>query len=79
MKVIVKYFAIYKEMTGVREEAFEVERGKSINELLGIIIKKYNFKNQDNMVVSLNHEYIKTDVKLKDGDEVAIMMPSSGG
>jgi len=79
MKVIVKYFAIYKETTGVREEAFELDRGKSINELLNIIIKKYNFKDQDSIVVSLNHDYIKKDVKLKDGDEVAIMMPTSGG
>ena len=79
MKVIVKYFASFKEMTGIPEEAFELERGKSINELLDTIIKKYKFKNQTNMVVSLNHDYIKTDVKLKDGDEVAIMMPSSGG
>ena len=47
MKIIVKYFAIYKETTGVREEAFELDRGKSINELLNIIIKKYNFKDQD--------------------------------
>lgn len=79
MKVIVKYFASFKETAGVPEETFELEMGKSINDLLGIIIKKYSFKDQDNMVVSLNHDYIKTDVKLKDGDEVAIMMPSSGG
>lgn len=79
MKVIVKYFAIYKEMTGTHEEAIDLESGKSINELLDIIIKKYNLKNQDNMLVSLNHDYIKKDVKLKDGDEVAIMVPTSGG
>ncbi len=79
MKVIVKYFASFKETAGVPEETIEIEKGKSINDLLGIIIKKYSFKDQDNMVVSLNHDYIKTDVKLKDGDEVAIMMPSSGG
>lgn len=79
MKVIVKYFAFFKEATGIPEELIEVNNGKTINDLLGIIIKKYNLEKNDNMVISLNHEYIKENVKLNEGDEVAIMIPSSGG
>jgi len=79
MKVTVKYFAFFRERTGVSDETFYIEKGKSINDLLDIIIKKYNFNRGNEFVVSLNHEYIKSDVKLNEGDEVAIMMPSSGG
>ena len=56
-----------------------MDNGKSITDLLDIVIEKYNFKREGNIVVSLNHNYSKTDAELNDGDEVAIMLPSSGG
>jgi len=79
MKVKVKYFAFFKEATGISEEIIEVDNDKTIGYLLEIITKKYNLESNSNMVISLNHEYIKENVKLNEGDEVAIMIPSSGG
>jgi molybdopterin synthase sulfur carrier subunit len=79
MKVIVKYFAFFKELTGKVQEYIEIENGKTTNDLLEIIMAKYNLKDNVNKVIALNQEYIKTDAPLNDGDEVAIMMPSSGG
>lgn len=79
MKVIVKYFAFFKEITSKAQESIQIEKGKTTKDLLEIIMKKYNLKDNVNIVIALNHEYIKTDVLLKDGDEVAIMLPSSGG
>lgn len=79
MKILVKYFASYKERTGINQEYVYIDCGKSINDLLDILIDKYNFKRENNLVVSLNHNYSKTDAELKDGDEVALMIPSSGG
>ncbi|NMC59860.1 MAG: MoaD/ThiS family protein [Candidatus Methanofastidiosa archaeon] len=79
MNVTVKYFAYFKEITGLSEEDIQLESGSSLKDLLDIITKKYNFKKEKNMVMSINHDYAKTDVKLKEGDEVAIMLPTSGG
>lgn len=79
MKILVKYFAAFKELTGKTQESIQIEKGKTTKDLLEIIMKKYNFKDNVNIVIALNQEYIKTDTLLKDGDEVAIMMPSSGG
>jgi MoaD family protein len=79
MKILVKYFASFKELTGKTQESIQIEKGKTTKDLLEIIMKKYNFKDNVNIVIALNQEYIKTDTLLKDGDEVAIMMPSSGG
>ncbi|MEN6378078.1 MAG: MoaD/ThiS family protein [Methanofastidiosum sp.] len=79
MKILVKYFASFKELTGKTQESIQIEKGKTTKDLLEIIMKKYNFKDNVNIVIALNQEYIKTDILLKDGDEVAIMMPSSGG
>ena len=79
MKILVKYFASFKERTGISQEHIHIDNGKSINDLLDIVIKKYNFKREDNLVVSLNHNYAETDAELNEGDEVAIMLPSSGG
>lgn len=79
MNITVKYFAYFKETTGLSEEIIKLESGSSLNELLDIITKKYNFKKEKNMIISINHDYAKTDAKLKEGDEVAIMLPASGG
>jgi molybdopterin synthase sulfur carrier subunit len=79
MKVIVKYFAFFKELTGKVQESIEIENGKTTNDLLEMIMIKYNLKDNVNKVIALNQEYIKNDAPLNDGDEVAIMMPSSGG
>ena len=79
MRVIVKYFALFKELTGIVQESIELDYGKTTKDLVGIIMKKYNLENNVDMTISLNHEYTKTDVLLNDGDEVAIMTPSSGG
>ncbi len=79
MKIKVKYFAFFKEATGISEEIIEVNNGKNMGYLLEIITKKYNLESNGNMIISLNHEYTKEDVRLNEGDEVAIMMPSSGG
>ncbi len=79
MKILVKYFASFKELTSKTQESIQIEKGKTTKDLLEIIMKKYNFKDNVNIVIALNQEYIKTDTLLKDGDEVAIMMPSSGG
>ncbi|HNR45201.1 MAG TPA: MoaD/ThiS family protein [Methanofastidiosum sp.] len=79
MRILVKYFAFFKEKTGVNQECIEMGNGKTIAELLKIIIEKYNLQNKENIVLSLNQEYVKDDVPLQDGDEVALMTPSSGG
>lgn len=79
MRIIVKYFALFKEKTGVNQEYIEMGNGKTIVELLKIIIEKYNLRNKENIILSLNQEYVKDDVPLHDGDEVAVMTPSSGG
>lgn len=79
MKVTVKYFAFFKELTGKSQESIEIEKGRTTKDLLEIILNKYRLKYNAKIVIALNQEYIKTDVRLNDGDEVAIMMPSSGG
>lgn len=79
MKIKVKYFAFFKEATGISEEIIEVNNGKNMGYLLEIITKKYNLESNGNMIISLNHEYTKEDVRLNEEDEVAIMIPSSGG
>ena len=79
MKITIKYFAFFKEKTGVTHEQMKVSSDTTIDDLLGIIMKKYNIENKENIVLSLNQEYVKNDVKLHDNDELAIMIPPSGG
>lgn len=79
MRITVKYFAFFKEKTGVNQEYIEMGNGKTITELLKIIIEKYNLQDKENIILSLNQEYVKGNVPLHDGDEVALMVPSSGG
>lgn len=79
MEIKIKYFGLFKEKTGVSEECIETNRSVTIMYLLDIIKKKYNLESNKNIILSLNQEYVKDNAQLKDGDEVGIMMPSSGG
>jgi MoaD family protein len=81
MKIIVKLFASYKEALGKEEIALELEDNSDISKLLDILRNDYPKLGNlmETLVVSVNLEYADYDRKLKEGDEVALLPPVSGG
>jgi len=80
--ITVKLFAIIKDRAG-RDELKIAAAGSTVADLLGRIAREYPALSEilrpGRVVVSVNHEFVKQDVPVRDGDEVALMPPFSGG
>lgn len=77
----VKFFASYKEALGKDELDLELDEDSSVSELLKILRKDHPKLGNlmETLVVSVNLEYANYERKLKEGDEVALLPPVSGG
>ncbi|WP_393971514.1 MoaD/ThiS family protein [Oxyplasma meridianum] len=81
MKIVVRYFALFRDITGTDQETFVIEESAPVSYLLETIRKKYaDFeRTKRDILVSVNRNFATHEFKLKDGDEVAIFPPVSGG
>jgi molybdopterin synthase sulfur carrier subunit len=93
MKVKVKFFALLREAAGTKELEEELEENATVRSLLerlgGKLPKRFRelvFEGQDvskNVIILVNRRGIREleglETKLKDGDEVALLPPVSGG
>ena len=76
-----KFFAGYKEAIGVEQVDIGLEEGADVSSLIEVIKEKHPKLGEltETLVISVNWEYATYDTKLKDGDEVALLPPVSGG
>jgi len=81
LNIKVKFFALYREVAGHPEEILDLRVGSSVGDLLGLLREKYPKLGSlsDNIIVSVNKKYAREEVALKEGDEVALLPPVSGG
>lgn len=80
--IIVKLFAILKDKAG-RDELQLSGSPQIVSDLLKMVAKECpeisDMLACGRIMVSVNHEFVKQDAPVKDGDEVALMPPFSGG
>jgi MoaD family protein len=80
--ITVKLFAIMKDRVG-REELKINATADTVSGLLKQLSQEYPVLSDilipGRIVVSVNHEFVKQDAPIRDGDEVALMPPFSGG
>lgn len=81
MKVTVKFFASYREVAGEKQIDMEVGEGARLGDLLIAVFERYPKleKWTESIVCSVNKKYADEKTVLKDGDEVALLPPVSGG
>jgi len=94
MRVKVKYFASMRELFGVSEEEYEVEKGvKLVDLLLNHIpsrhahvadiwrnkVESFMKGEEASYIVIVNGDRARLDQELKDGDVVAVLPPVGGG
>ncbi len=81
MKIRVKLFASYREIVGKHEFVLEMKDGTTLSSLLDDLKKRYPKLGSltDPIIASVNKKYAREDVVLKEGDEVALLPPVSGG
>jgi len=80
MNVKVKFFALGRELIGQRELQLQIPENNSVANLIEKLKEEYpRFAQLNSYLVAVNMEYAGMDTQLKDGDEVAIIPPVSGG
>ncbi|DBA98795.1 hypothetical protein WJX77_008747 [Trebouxia sp. C0004] len=81
--VTVLFFARGRELAGVSQISVKLQDAADTEQLLQYVLNKYPKLSEivATTVLSLNQEYLDPGqpVPLKDGDEVAIIPPVSGG
>ena len=81
MRICVLYFGVLKDLVGHGRSEMNLAESASVAELLEAHrgLAKGRESLWDSIAVAVNQEYAKADDVLKDGDEVALLPPVSGG
>ncbi len=80
--ITVQLFAMLKERAGTEKLVFE-EHPSSVKELLDLVAHRApaldGMLSCGRIMIAVNQEFVREDASLKEGDEVALMPPFSGG
>jgi molybdopterin converting factor subunit 1 len=79
MRITVLYFGVLKDVIGHRSVVMELTEGASVGELLALHSGSGRASVWNSIAVAVNQEYARAEDVLKDGDEVALLPPVSGG
>ena len=81
MQVRVRYLGMLKEIAGCDEEPVEVSDDASVGELFAALQQRIPQLQQFRHAIALavNYEYSGSETRLREGDEVALIPPVSGG
>ncbi len=81
--VTVKYFANLKQMAGKDEDQFEINEGTTLEQLSDLIKQSVpklgDMVREKKVMISVNYDVVPLDTVLKNGDEIALLPPFSGG
>ena len=85
MKIIVKFFASLRDICGVSELEVDMDKKDEMepcsDQLMEFLINKFpKLENElSSLSIALNTKYVTSNVVLRDGDEIALLPPISGG
>jgi molybdopterin converting factor subunit 1 len=81
MRVRVLYFGVLKDVMGHGQAEMELSEGSTVADLLAMHRGSGKAAGPvwDSIAVAVNQEYARVGDVLKDGDEVALLPPVSGG
>jgi molybdopterin converting factor subunit 1 len=79
--VKIKLFAIYQEIYKQKEITLSIPEKSQVKDILNIIIgQKPPLAKWENITkLAVNLEFVPPDFQVKDGDEIALIPPVSGG
>ncbi|MDL5048007.1 MoaD/ThiS family protein [Oscillatoria amoena NRMC-F 0135] len=80
MKCTIKAFGISRDIIGTRELIMEFPEGHTVGDLKAGLMDSYpRLQNLNSLFVALNSEYAEDNQALREGDEIALIPPVSGG
>lgn len=81
MEIALLYFSAARQLTKKDGERLQFAAGASVGEVVSALERKYaglkDMRRQ--MRFSINEQFVDTATALKEGDELALIPPSSGG
>jgi molybdopterin converting factor subunit 1 len=81
MEVTVRYFAGHRDIVGHTEERVELENDATVGALWEVLVARYPRLGgySGRLLYAVNQEFGTLETGLRDGDEVALIPPVSGG
>ncbi|NIV15477.1 MAG: molybdopterin converting factor subunit 1 [Aliifodinibius sp.] len=80
MKITIKFFASSRELVGRNQLEMKLPSDATVKTLIDTLKQNHvKLAKLNSFMIAVNMEYVKSDVPLNDGDEVAIIPPVSGG
>jgi molybdopterin converting factor subunit 1 len=79
MKIKIKFFASCREFAGVNETELPINKGQTVADVLTVLRQKFPRLSLSDTMTAVNQEFAAPNYILKDGDELAILPPVSGG
>jgi molybdopterin converting factor subunit 1 len=80
VRVRVKYFASFRDVTGKTEETLEVPEGVTVEGLREHVKGLYEkIAKRDQVLVAVNGVFVPLETAVREGDDVAFFPPVSGG
>jgi len=81
--ITVKLFAVLKKLAGADELKIEVPAGSTVKDVVDVIARDHpevaELILEHKVMLSLNQESADLDMKVSDGDEMAVLPPFAGG
>ena len=78
MKISVKYFASLRELMGESSVFIDIDKESSVDDVWQHVTKNKKIE-LDNVMATVNMEYVKSSYVIRDGDEIAFFPPVTGG
>jgi molybdopterin converting factor subunit 1 len=81
VKIVIRYFAGHRDITGRAEEQLDLPPGATVGSLWGLLVECYPrlAGYTGRMLYAVNQEFGTLATELHNGDEVAFVPPVSGG
>ncbi len=81
MRAKVRFFARLADLAGTREADVDLGEGLTVTEAFQVLCERFPdlSDHADSLMYAVNAEYVSPDHRLREGDELALIPPVSGG
>lgn len=81
MRLRVRLFATFHEIVGAKEVAWTADPGTTLGDFLDAFLRRHPrlAAHRDTMMLAVNQAIADPSTVLRDGDEIALLPPVSGG
>jgi len=81
MKIRIRYFASFREITGLNEEILAVQEGATIADVRALLLTRYPRLQpvMERSLCAVNRGYVTAETTLHDDDELVFIPPMGGG